>query len=98
MALGGTDVAHLTLRNFTDMWSAAPIARGIVNSVIIAGISAALAVVLGVAAAYPLARLTFRARKPLLYSLLGSQSIPGLALLLPLYIMLAGIQGVLGVT
>ena len=97
VALGGTGLTHLTLHNFTDMWSAAPIARGIVNSVIIAGISAALAVILGVAAAYPLARLSFRARKPLLYSLLGSQAVPGLALLLPLYIVLAGIQGILGV-
>ena len=60
---------------------------------IIAGISAVLAVILGVAAAYPLARLRFRGRKPLLYSMLGSQSVPGLALLLPLFILLAGIQG-----
>jgi ABC-type glycerol-3-phosphate transport system permease component len=97
VALGGTGVSHLTLRNFTDMWSSAPIGRGLINSVIIAGISAALAVILGVAAAYPLARLVFRARKPVLYSLLGSQSIPGLALLLPLYVMLAGIQGILGI-
>jgi ABC-type glycerol-3-phosphate transport system permease component len=97
VALGGTDFRHLTFGNFTSMWSAAPIARGLINSVVIAGISAALAVLLGVTAAYPLARLSFRARKPLLYSLLGSQSVPGLALLLPLYIMLAGIQGVLGI-
>lgn len=97
VALGGTELGHLTFANFTDLWSAAPIARGLVNSVIIAGIAAALAVLLGVAAAYPLARLSFRARKPLLYSLLGSQSVPGLALLLPLYIMLAGLQGILGV-
>jgi ABC-type glycerol-3-phosphate transport system permease component len=97
VALGGTSLGHLSLANFTDMWSAAPIARGLLNSVIIAGISAALAVLLGVAAAYPLARLSFRARKPLLYAMLGSQSVPGLALLLPLYIMLAGLQGILGV-
>jgi multiple sugar transport system permease protein len=97
VALGGTGVSHLTFGNFTDMWSVAPIARGLLNSVIIAGIAAALAVLLGVAAAYPLARLSFRARKPLLYSLLGSQSVPGLALLLPLYITLAGLQGILGV-
>jgi multiple sugar transport system permease protein len=97
VALGGTGLTRLTLANFTSMWSAAPIARGLVNSVIIAGISAALAVILGVAAAYPLARLRFRGRKPLLYALLGSQSVPGLALLLPLYIMLAGLQGILGV-
>lgn len=97
VALGGTDFRHFTGANFTGMWSAAAVARGMLNSVIIAGISAALAVVLGVCAAYPLARLSFRARKPLLYSLLGSQSVPQLALLLPLYIMLAGIQAILGV-
>jgi multiple sugar transport system permease protein len=97
VALGGTDFRHFTGANFTSMWSAAAVARGMINSVIIAGISAALAVILGVCAAYPLARLIFRARKPLLYSLLGSQSVPQLALLLPLYIMLAGIQGILGV-
>jgi ABC-type glycerol-3-phosphate transport system permease component len=97
VALGGTGVKHLTLSNFASMWSAAPFLHGLMNSIIIAGVAAALAVILGVAAAYPLARLSFRARKPLLYSLLGSQSIPGLALLLPLYIMLAGIQGILGI-
>jgi multiple sugar transport system permease protein len=98
IALGGGGLHHLTLANFTGMWSAAPIGHGLVNSVIIAGTSAALAVILGMAAAYPLARLSFRLRKPLLYSLLGSQAIPGLALLLPLFIILAGIQGILGVS
>lgn len=97
IALGGTGLKHLTLRNFTGMWSAAPILHGLVNSVIIAGIAAALAVILGVGAAYPLARLSFRARRPLLYSLLGSQSVPQLSLLLPLFIMLGGIQAILGI-
>ncbi len=97
VALGGTDIRHLSFHNFGDMWSATSLLQGLVNSVIIAGISATLAVILGVAAAYPLARLSFRARRPLLYSLLGSQSIPQLALLLPLYIMLAGIQGILSI-
>lgn len=97
VALGGNGLSHLTLSNFTSVWSAVGLVRGLVNSVIIAGTAAVLAVILGLCAAYPLARLSFRARKPLLYSLLGSQSIPGLALLLPLYIMLAGIQGLLGI-
>jgi len=97
VALGGNSVSHLTFSNFGTMWSATSLLHGLINSVIIAGIAAVLAVVLGAAAAYPLARLRFWARLPLLYSLLGSQSIPGLALLLPLYIMLAGIQGLLGI-
>lgn len=97
IALGGSGISHLTLGNFASMWSQTGLLRGLVNSVVIAGISAVLAVILGAAAAYPLARLAFWARRPLLYSLLGSQSIPGLALLLPLYIMLAGIQGIIGI-
>jgi ABC-type glycerol-3-phosphate transport system permease component len=97
VALGGTGLKHLTFGNFTSMWSATSLLQGLVNSVIIAGISAVLAVILGVAAAYPLARLRFRGRKPLLYSMLGSQSVPQLALLLPLFILLAGIQGFIGV-
>jgi multiple sugar transport system permease protein len=97
VALGGNGLSHLTLSNFTSVWSEVGLLHGMINSVIIAGIAAVLAVVLGVCAAYPLARLSFRARKPLLYSLLGSQFIPGLALLLPLYIMLAGVQGILGI-
>jgi ABC-type glycerol-3-phosphate transport system permease component len=97
VALGGTGLKHLTFGNFTSMWSATSLLHGLVNSVIIAGISAVLAVILGVAAAYPLARLRFRGRKPLLYSLLGSQSVPQLALLLPLFILLAGLQGFIGV-
>lgn len=97
VALGGNSVSHLTLSNFSSMWSETGLLHGLINSVIIAGIAAVLAVVLGAAAAYPLARLKFWARLPLLYSLLGSQSIPGLALLLPLYIMLAGIQGLIGI-
>ena len=97
VALGGNGLSHLTLSNLTSAWSSVGLLHGMINSVIIAGTAAVLAVILGVCAAYPLARLSFRARKPLLYSLLGSQSIPGLALLLPLYIMLAGIQGILGI-
>jgi ABC-type glycerol-3-phosphate transport system permease component len=72
VALGGTGLKHLTFGNFTSMWSATSLLHGLVNSVIIAGISAVLAVILGVATAYPLSRLRFRGRKPLLYSLLGS--------------------------
>jgi multiple sugar transport system permease protein len=97
VALGGTGLKRLSLANFTGMWSTAPMLHGLLNSVLIAGISAVLAVTLGLAAAYPLARLRFRARRPMLYSLLGSQTIPSIALLLPLFIVLASIQGVLGI-
>lgn len=50
VALGGTDFRHFTGANFTGMWSAAAVARGMLNSLIIAGTAAALAVVLGVCA------------------------------------------------
>ena len=98
IALGGSGLSHLTVSNFAGMWSAAPLLSGLGNSVIIAGSSSVLAVILGMGAAYPLARLSFRGRKTMLYSLLGSQTISSIALLLPLFIILAGIQGILGIT
>lgn len=96
VALGGLGLGRLTAVNFARMWSTAPVARGLLNSIVIAGVAAVLAVVLGVCAAYPLARLRFRGRHPLLYALLGSQTVPGVTLVLPLFIALAALQTVLG--
>jgi ABC-type glycerol-3-phosphate transport system permease component len=95
VALGGAGLGHLTSVNFVDMWTTAPLLRGLLNSLLMAGVAAVCAVVLGTCAAYPLARLGFRGRRPMLYSLLATQTIPGVTLVLPLFICLAAIQAAL---
>jgi multiple sugar transport system permease protein len=57
-----------------------------VNSMIAAGGTAALNVILGSLAGYGLARITFRGRGTLLALYLGSRMLPGIALIVPLYL------------
>ena len=46
--------------NFVDIWSLAPMAQYLMNSIIIAGGSTAIAMVCGIPAAYALARMKFK--------------------------------------
>jgi len=58
----------------------------LVNSLTAAGGTAILNVILGALAGYSLARFTFRGRGTLLVLYLGSRMLPGIALIVPLYL------------
>jgi multiple sugar transport system permease protein len=60
---------------------------GIVNSLIAASGTALLNIVLGSMAGYSFARLKFRGQRSLLMIYLGSRMVPGIALIIPLYLM-----------
>ena len=90
--------AALDWRNYVAIWSATPLARGFLNSAFVAGVAAALAVLVASMAAYPLARYRFRMRKPLLFGVIGLQLMPGPMILLPLFVIFAMAQSVIGVT
>jgi len=57
-----------------------------VNSLIAAGGTAALNLIIGSLAGYSLARISFRGRASLLALYLGSRMLPGIALIVPLYL------------
>lgn len=97
VALGGVSFSKLDFGNYVSMWSTAPVASGLVHTVIISGIAALASVTIGLLAAYPLTRLRFRGRRTFLYSLLGSQTVPGTTLVLPLFAVFSWIQTSLGV-
>lgn len=59
---------------------------GMRNSLIAAGATAVLNVILGTLAGYSLARINFRGRESLLAIYLGSRMLPGIALIVPLYL------------
>ncbi len=59
---------------------------GLINSFIAAMGTAIVNLVLGTLAGYSLARLNFRGRGPLLSLYIGSRMIPGIALIVPLYL------------
>lgn len=83
---------HWAFSNYVQMWSSVSLAQGIVNSLIISGSASIIAVILAVGAAYVLTRFTFVGRRPYLYVLIGVQAVPGVMLLLPLFVVFAWIQ------
>ena len=83
---------HWAFSNYLLMWSSVSLAQGLVNSLIISGIASIIAVLLAVGAAYVLTRFTFLGRRPYLYLLIGLQTVPGVMLLLPLFVVFASIQ------
>lgn len=81
--------------NYQQMWSTVNLQQGLLNSVFISLVASAIAVILAVGAAYVITRFKFRGRRPYLYSLIGLQTVPGVMLLLPLFVLFASIQAVL---
>ena len=98
VALGTISASVLTLENYVSMWRDAPLAAGLVHTLIIAGSAAAASVAVGLLAAYPLTRFNFPGRKPYLYTLIAVQTVPGTTLVLPLFAVLSWIQTTLSVT
>jgi len=85
------------LSNYVKVWSTVDLARGLMNS-LIASVSAGLiATVFGLGAAYCLTRFSFRGRKPFLSSLVGLQSIPGVMIILPIFVLFSSLGATLGI-
>ena len=98
IAAGGGLAPRLSaLSNYAEIWVQAQLLRGMVNSVIIAGGAAFVAVVVAFGAAYTISRTEFMGRHLILYGLLAAQSIPGAIILFPLYIVLISLQALLNV-
>jgi multiple sugar transport system permease protein len=86
---------HVTLDNFRTAFSTDlgnHLARALVNSVIIGICTTAIALVVGVFAAYALSRLQFRGKFIVLGVVLGASMFPGVALLTPLFQLFTNIH------
>lgn len=71
--------------NFIDIWSRAPMARYMLNSVMIAGGSTIIAMLCGIPAAYALARMRFRGQTAFLGFVIVSQMFAPVVLLIGIY-------------
>ena len=79
-----------TFENFsTVIGAAAALGRGIVNSLIVALFSTALALALGAPAAYALARLSVPRANAISFLILATQMLPGIAIAIPLFILIS---------
>ena len=71
--------------NFIDIWSRAPMARYMLNSVMIAGGSTIIAMLCGIPAAYALARMKFKGQTAFLGFVIVSQMFAPVVLLVGIY-------------
>ncbi|WP_428030768.1 carbohydrate ABC transporter permease [Ancylobacter sp.] len=81
---------HFTLANFwTVLASAAALWRGILNSLIVALFSTAVALALGAPAAYALARLAVPRSDAIAFLILATQMLPSIAIAIPLFLVIS---------
>ena len=71
--------------NFIDIWSRAPMAQYMLNSVLIAGGSTLIAMICGIPAAYALARMKFKGQTAFLGFVIVSQMFAPVVLLIGIY-------------
>ena len=83
---GGTVLPVVPLwSNFIDIWSRAPMAKYMLNSVLIAGGSTIIAMLCGIQAAYALARMKFKGQTAFLGFVIVSQMFAPVVLLIGIY-------------
>ena len=71
--------------NFIDIWSRAPMAKYLLNSILIAGGSTIIAMLCGIPAAYALARMRFKGQTAFLGFVIVSQMFAPVVLLIGIY-------------
>ncbi|MDY4678354.1 carbohydrate ABC transporter permease [Bifidobacterium tsurumiense] len=79
-----------TLENYTSLFQRLPVGREMLNTVVFAGVVTIVSVFFDSLAAYGLSRVDFKGRGLLLGVLIATMMIPGMALLIPVYKLLAG--------
>jgi len=87
---------NITIQPYIDMWSTVPLARYFVNSLIVSSTSSTLSVLVALITGYVLSRFAFRGRGAFTSTILGTQMIPGILFLLPLFLIFVNIDRVLG--
>lgn len=82
---------------YRQVWSTIPLARYLENSAIVAAASAGIAVLVGVPAAYAMARHRFAGRTAIGSIVLATQFVPGLVFLVPLFLTYSEVYRTTGV-
>ncbi len=96
-AAGALWPSEIVLSNWVDVWSTVDLAGGLLNSLIASLTAGVIATVFGLGAAFCLTRFTFFGRRLYLNSLVGLQSVPGVMIILPLFVMFSSLGNALGI-
>lgn len=76
-----------TWANYIEVWNRVNFIGYFINSMIVAGLTVLLNLILSSLAAYPLARMNFKGKKIAFFSILATIMIPFQAIMLPVYII-----------
>lgn len=94
---GQISMAHPQWANYVSMWQNIKFGLYLKNSLIISGLSTLFATTLAALAGYALARFRFKGAEIFGFGVLGTQMIPGIMFLLPLYMMFLWVKHNLGI-
>lgn len=83
-----TGAISLSLQNFAAVFRNAKFRRGIFNSIIVAGLTTFIALVVGSFAAFALGKLRFKGKTPSLYVILAMTMFPQISVLAGLYALM----------
>lgn len=89
--------SHVSLSAYVDMWSTIDLMRYLLNSTIVSLVTTAVSLLLGVLAAFAICRFSFLGKRVALYSILITQTFPGVLFLLPLFVLYVSLQRATGV-
>ncbi len=89
--------SSFSLENYTKIWSSVGLAKGLANSVLVAGATAVVSAAMSVSTAYVLVRYQFLGRLTILRGLLALQSVPGTLMVLPVFVLFSSAASYLGV-
>lgn len=89
--------SRFVFANYLNVWSTVGLAQGLWNSLVASLGAVLIATFLGLGAAYCLARFNFRGQRPFLTSLVGLQSIPGVMIILPLFVVFSSFGSAIGI-
>ena len=78
--------------NLSDIWTAAPVFKYLINSMVIAGGATLLAILCGIPAAYALARMRFKGKGIFMGAVIMSQMFSPVVLLVGIYRMMVNID------
>lgn len=76
---------HPSLGNFRAIWNADTTFRPLANSLILCGGATVVTMIAAVLCAYPISRYRFRAKRPLLLTIIFSTGLPITAIMIPVY-------------
>jgi len=88
---------HPTVRAFVDMWTTVPLARYLMNSLVVSSVAAVVSVAVAIFAAFAVSRYRFRGRALFSVTVLSTQMFPGILFLLPLFLIYVNLGNATGI-